>query len=73
MLMASPPLLPRLHLLPQFPLSCQHQQHLHTVQGPAPCTRCSQKWPEVLPPLGATKVPKPGGRPSEVTILSIGR
>ncbi|NXS64514.1 TR19L factor, partial [Brachypteracias leptosomus] len=64
----------KLHLLPQFPLSCRHQQHLHTVQGPAPCARCSQKkWPEVLPSLSATKVPKPGGRPSEVTILSIGR
>ncbi|NXH10641.1 TR19L factor, partial [Bucco capensis] len=64
----------KLHLLPQFPLTCRHQQHLHTVQGPAPCTRCSQKkWPEVLPSLSATKVPKPGGRPSEVTILSIGR
>ncbi|NXJ49458.1 TR19L factor, partial [Spizaetus tyrannus] len=70
----SSPFLPRLHLLPQFPLACRHQQHLHTVQGPAPCARCSQKkWPEVLPSLGATKVPKPGGRPGEVTILSIGR
>uniref|UniRef100_A0A8C3KPM8 RELT TNF receptor n=1 Tax=Calidris pygmaea TaxID=425635 RepID=A0A8C3KPM8_9CHAR len=50
-------------------------QHLHTVQGPAPCARCSQKkWPQVLPSLGATtKVPKPGGRPGEVTILSVGR
>ncbi|KAF1567262.1 Tumor necrosis factor receptor superfamily member 19L, partial [Eudyptes schlegeli] len=68
------PLLPRLHLLPQFPPACQHQQHLHTVQGPAPCARCSQKkWPEVLPSLSATKVPKPRGRPGEVTILSIGR
>ncbi|XP_009889308.1 PREDICTED: tumor necrosis factor receptor superfamily member 19L [Charadrius vociferus] len=64
----------KLHLLPQFPPACRHQQHLHTVQGPAPCTRCSQKkWPEVLPPLSATKVPKPGGRPGEVTILSVGR
>ncbi|KAK2524770.1 hypothetical protein Q9966_011627 [Columba livia] len=63
----------KLHLLPQFPISCWHQQHLHTVQGPAPCARCSQRWPELLPPLGATKVPKPAGRPSEVTILSIGR
>ncbi|NWX15534.1 TR19L factor, partial [Aegotheles bennettii] len=63
----------KLHLLPQFPSSCRHQQHLHTVQGPAPCTRCSQKWPEVLPPLGATRVPKAGGRPGGVTILSIGR
>ncbi|XP_069664750.1 tumor necrosis factor receptor superfamily member 19L isoform X1 [Haliaeetus albicilla] len=64
----------KLHLLPQFPLACRHQQHLHTVQGPAPCARCSQKkWPEVLPSLGATKVLKPAGRPSEVTILSIGR
>ncbi|NXX17164.1 TR19L factor, partial [Podargus strigoides] len=63
----------KLHLLPQFPLACCHQQHLHTVQGPAPCARCSQKWPEVLPSLGATKVPKPGGRPGEVTILSVGR
>ncbi|XP_035746074.1 tumor necrosis factor receptor superfamily member 19L [Egretta garzetta] len=64
----------KLHLLPQFPPACRHQQHLHTVQGPAPCTRCSQKkWPEKLPSLSATKVPKPGGRPGEVTILSIGR
>ncbi|NXR72572.1 TR19L factor, partial [Pycnonotus jocosus] len=63
----------KLHLLPQFPPACHHQQHLHTVQGPAPCARCSQKWPEVLPPLSATKAPKPGAHPSEVTILSIGR
>ncbi|NXW54485.1 TR19L factor, partial [Eurystomus gularis] len=64
----------KLHLLPQFPLTCRHQQHLHTVQGPAPCTRCSQKkWPEVLPSLSATKVSKTKGHPSEVTILSIGR
>ncbi|XP_064584643.1 tumor necrosis factor receptor superfamily member 19L isoform X2 [Zonotrichia leucophrys gambelii] len=62
----------KLHLLPQFPPACHHQQHLHTVQGPAPCARCDQKWPEVLPPLGATKAPKPGAHPSEVTILSIG-
>ncbi|CAN8194686.1 unnamed protein product [Coccothraustes coccothraustes] len=62
-----------LHLLPQFPPACHHQQHLHTVQGPAPCARCDQKWPEVLPSLSATKVPKPGAHPSEVTILSIGR
>ncbi|KFQ38248.1 Tumor necrosis factor receptor superfamily member 19L, partial [Mesitornis unicolor] len=39
----------KLHLLPQFPSACRHQQHLHTVQGPAPCTRCSQKWPAVVP------------------------
>ncbi|NWS57479.1 TR19L factor, partial [Chunga burmeisteri] len=65
--------LPRLHLLPQFPPACRHQHHLHTVQGPAPCTRCSQKWPEVLPSLRATKVPKPGGRTPGVTILSVGR
>ncbi|XP_010130078.1 PREDICTED: tumor necrosis factor receptor superfamily member 19L [Buceros rhinoceros silvestris] len=63
----------KMHLLPQFPLACQHQQHLHTVQGPAPCARCSQKWPEVLPQLSTTKVPKAGGHPSEVTILSVGR
>ncbi|XP_014165894.1 tumor necrosis factor receptor superfamily member 19L [Geospiza fortis] len=63
----------KLHLLPQFPPACHHQQHLHTVQGPAPCARCDQKWPEVLPPLGAAKAPKPGAHPSEVTILSIGR
>ncbi|NXQ81062.1 TR19L factor, partial [Nyctibius grandis] len=64
----------KLHLLPQFPPTCHHQQHLHTVQGPAPCARCSQKkWPEVLPSLGATKVPKPRAHPAEVTILSIGR
>ncbi|NXP75301.1 TR19L factor, partial [Ramphastos sulfuratus] len=63
----------KLHLLPQFPLTCWHHQHLHTVQGPAPCARCSQKWPEVLPSLNATKAPKPGACPSEVTILSVGR
>ncbi|KAM9019659.1 tumor necrosis factor receptor superfamily member 19L [Ara ararauna] len=63
----------KLHLLPQFPPACPHPQHLHTVQGPAPCARCGQKWPQVLPPLGATKGPKAGGRPSEVTILSVGR
>ncbi|XP_027670702.2 tumor necrosis factor receptor superfamily member 19L [Falco rusticolus] len=62
----------KLHLLPQFPPSCWHQ-HLHTVQGPAPCTRCCQKWPEVLPLLNATKVPKPKGCPREVPILSVGR
>uniref|UniRef100_A0A8B9VC53 RELT TNF receptor n=1 Tax=Anas zonorhyncha TaxID=75864 RepID=A0A8B9VC53_9AVES len=77
----------KLHLLPQFPPACRHQQHLHTVHGPAPksdppsdlpCTRCSQKkWPQVLPsPVNATKATKPGakaGRPGEITILSVGR
>ncbi|NXK55430.1 TR19L factor, partial [Chauna torquata] len=72
----------KLHLLPQFPPVCRHQQHLHTVHGPAPpsdppCTRCSQrKWPEVLPSPAATKATRPGGkagRPGEVTILSVGR
>ncbi|NWT22005.1 TR19L factor, partial [Cardinalis cardinalis] len=63
----------KLHLLPQFLPACHHQQHLHTVQGPAPCARCDQKWPEVLPSLSATKAPKPGAHPSEVTILSVGR
>ncbi|XP_069739463.1 tumor necrosis factor receptor superfamily member 19L isoform X2 [Phaenicophaeus curvirostris] len=63
----------KLHLLPQFPPVCQHQQHLHTVQGLAPCARCSQKkWPEVLPLLNASKVLKPRGRPGEVTIFSVG-
>ncbi|NWR93614.1 TR19L factor, partial [Furnarius figulus] len=57
--------LSRLQVLPQFAPSCQHQQHPHTVQGTAPCARCSQKWPQVLP----TRVPKP----SEVPILSVGR
>ncbi|NXG21892.1 TR19L factor, partial [Grallaria varia] len=59
----------KLHLLPQFAPSCQHQQHPHTVQGAAPCARCTQKWPQVLPPPRATRGPKPG----EVTILSVGR
>ncbi|NWS66802.1 TR19L factor, partial [Crotophaga sulcirostris] len=63
----------KLHLLPQFSPACQHQQHLHTVQGSAPCARCNQKWPEVLPLFNATKVSKPRGRPGEVTILSVGR
>ncbi|NXF74611.1 TR19L factor, partial [Sclerurus mexicanus] len=57
--------LSKLQALPQFAPSCQHQQHPHTVQGAAPCARCTQKWPQVLP----TRVPKPG----EVTILSVGR
>ncbi|NXG09203.1 TR19L factor, partial [Sakesphorus luctuosus] len=56
----------KLPLLPQFVPSCHHQQHPHTVQGAAPCARCTQKWPEVLPPRRAP-------RPSEVTILSVGR
>ncbi|NXX94233.1 TR19L factor, partial [Centropus bengalensis] len=63
----------KLHLLPQFPPACQHQQHLHTVQGSAPCARCSQKWPEAQPLLNATKVPRARGRPGEVTIFSVGR
>uniref|UniRef100_A0A8C9F4B6 RELT TNF receptor n=1 Tax=Pavo cristatus TaxID=9049 RepID=A0A8C9F4B6_PAVCR len=72
----STPVPHRLHLLPQFPPSCCHQQHLHTVHGPAPpsdppCTRCSQKkWPQVLPSPSATKATRPAG---EITILSIGR
>ncbi|XP_028903596.1 tumor necrosis factor receptor superfamily member 19L [Ornithorhynchus anatinus] len=54
----------------RLPLLCQHQQHLHTVQGPAPltgpgsgCSRCSQrKWPEVLlsPEAAAAATPAPG-------------
>uniref|UniRef100_A0A8U7MMQ1 Uncharacterized protein n=1 Tax=Corvus moneduloides TaxID=1196302 RepID=A0A8U7MMQ1_CORMO len=59
----------KLHLLPQFPPACHHQQHLHTVQGPAPCARCSQKWPEVLPSLSATKAPKPRAHPSEADVM----
>ncbi|KAJ7319646.1 hypothetical protein JRQ81_019157 [Phrynocephalus forsythii] len=63
-------------------------QGLATRSGPS-CTRCSQKkWPEVLPsteapaaltvaPGGASnKLAKPGskgGRPGEITILSVGR
>ncbi|NWV66422.1 TR19L factor, partial [Malurus elegans] len=63
----------KLHFLPQFPPACHHQQHPHTVQGADSCARCGHKWPEAPPPLGATKVPKTGAHPSEVTILSIGR
>ncbi|NXC26515.1 TR19L factor, partial [Campylorhamphus procurvoides] len=57
--------LSKLQVLAQFSPSCQHQQHPHTVQGAAPCARCTQKWPQVMP----TRVP----RPAEVTILSVGR
>ncbi|XP_062983341.1 tumor necrosis factor receptor superfamily member 19L [Elgaria multicarinata webbii] len=57
----------KLHLLPQLPHICRHQQHLHTVQGLATrsgptCTRCSQKkWPEVLPSTEAAAAVSPGG------------
>uniref|UniRef100_A0A8C3UB04 RELT TNF receptor n=1 Tax=Catharus ustulatus TaxID=91951 RepID=A0A8C3UB04_CATUS len=36
--------------------------HLHTVQGPAPCARCSQKWPEALPSTPSMCVPSAGGQ-----------
>lgn len=36
-----------------MPYICPHHHHLHTVQGLASlsglcCSRCNQKWPEVL-------------------------
>ncbi|XP_044143656.1 tumor necrosis factor receptor superfamily member 19L [Bufo gargarizans] len=78
----------KLHLLPQMPILCKHQHHLHTVQGPASrsntcCTRCSQKkWPDFISPPQSMVVPNnngKGGRTSakaalgEITILSVGR
>ncbi|KAM3837827.1 tumor necrosis factor receptor superfamily member 19L [Vipera latastei] len=76
----------KLHLLPQIPHICQHQHHLHTIQGLAvrsgpSCTRCSQKkWPEMLRSTEAVSTTiLPGShalkhpRPGEITILSVGR
>ncbi|CAH2225742.1 tumor necrosis factor receptor superfamily member 19L isoform X1 [Pelobates cultripes] len=78
----------KLHLLPQMPHMCKHQNHMHTIQGQASrsglcCSRCSQKkWTDVLlspdlaPVSNVTKasrtVCKPG-RTGEITILSVGR
>ncbi|XP_040114730.1 tumor necrosis factor receptor superfamily member 19L [Oryx dammah] len=76
---------------PGMPHVCPHRQHLHTVQGLASlsgpcCSRCSQKWPEVLlsPEAAAATTPAPrllpnpartpkAGRQGEITILSVGR
>ncbi|KAK9402631.1 tumor necrosis factor receptor superfamily member 19L [Crotalus adamanteus] len=66
----------KLHLLPQIPHICQHQDHLHTIQGLAmrsgpSCTRCSQKkWPEML---RSTEAVSSRVQPGEITILSVGR
>ncbi|KAL7983121.1 hypothetical protein Chor_010463 [Crotalus horridus] len=66
----------KLHLLPQIPHICQHQHHLHTIQGLAmrsgpSCTRCSQKkWPEML---RSTEAVSSRVLPGEITILSVGR
>ncbi|XP_039220675.1 tumor necrosis factor receptor superfamily member 19L isoform X2 [Crotalus tigris] len=66
----------KLHLLPQIPHICQHQHHLHTIQGLAmrsgpSCTRCSQtKWPEML---RSTEAVSSRVQPGEITILSVGR
>ncbi|XP_036598860.1 tumor necrosis factor receptor superfamily member 19L [Trichosurus vulpecula] len=56
---------------PPIPHICQHQHHLHTVQGLAShsgssCSRCSQrKWPEVLlsPEAAAASAPTPSALP----------
>lgn len=51
---------------PSIPHICPHHHHLHTVQGLASlsgpcCSRCSQKWPEVLlsPEAAAATTPAP--------------
>ncbi|KAM5316568.1 tumor necrosis factor receptor superfamily member 19L isoform 4-T8 [Glossophaga mutica] len=51
---------------PSMPHICPHRHHLHTVQGLASlsgpcCSRCSQKWPEVLlsPEAAAATTPAP--------------
>lgn len=51
---------------PSVPCICPHDHHLHTVQGPASlsglcCSRCNQKWPEVLlsPEAAAATTPTP--------------
>ncbi|GAB1292396.1 Tumor necrosis factor receptor superfamily member 19L [Apodemus speciosus] len=51
---------------PSMPHVCPHHHHLHTVQGLASlsgpcCSRCSQKWPEVLlsPEAAAATTPAP--------------
>ncbi|XP_054432116.1 tumor necrosis factor receptor superfamily member 19L [Pteronotus mesoamericanus] len=51
---------------PSMPYICPHHHHLHTVQGLASlsgpcCSRCSQKWPEVLlsPEAAAATTPTP--------------
>lgn len=57
--------LPAGHAPARSPHTCPHH-HLHTVQGPASlsgpcCSRCSQKWPEVLlsPEAAAASSPAP--------------
>ncbi|XP_041055300.1 tumor necrosis factor receptor superfamily member 19L [Carcharodon carcharias] len=67
-----------------IPKLCKHH-HIHTVQTSATllgssCTRCSQKkWPELLLNPTTRNITKPvkvgtrNSRPSEITILSIGR
>ncbi|EPQ16491.1 Tumor necrosis factor receptor superfamily member 19L [Myotis brandtii] len=49
-----------------MPYICPHYHHLHTVQGLASlsglcCSRCNQKWPEVLlsPEAAAATTPTP--------------
>lgn len=56
---------------PSTPHVCPHHHHLHTVQGLASlsgpcCSRCSQKWPEVLlsPEAAAATTPAPTLLPS---------
>ncbi|XP_059564484.1 tumor necrosis factor receptor superfamily member 19L isoform X1 [Myotis daubentonii] len=57
---------PRLPPGPSMPYICPHYHHLHTVQGLASlsgvcCSRCNQKWPEVLlsPEAAAATTPAP--------------
>lgn len=53
---------------PSSPHTCPHHHHLHTVQGLASlsgacCSRCSQKWPEVLlSPEAAAAAPPASSR-----------
>ncbi|KAB0402030.1 hypothetical protein E2I00_018565, partial [Balaenoptera physalus] len=58
---------------------CPHRHHLHTVQGLASlsgpcCSRCSQKWPEVLlsPEAAAATTPTPRLLPNPARAPKVG-
>nr|XP_058925672.1 tumor necrosis factor receptor superfamily member 19L isoform X4 [Kogia breviceps] len=64
---------------PNIPHVCPHHHHLHTVQGLASlsgpcCSRCSQKWPEVLlsPEAAAATTPTPRLLPNPARAPKVG-
>ncbi|XP_032495200.1 tumor necrosis factor receptor superfamily member 19L isoform X3 [Phocoena sinus] len=64
---------------PSMPHVCPHRHHLHTVQGLASlsgpcCSRCSQKWPEVLlsPEAAAATTPTPRLLPNPARVPKVG-